>query len=363
MCTAKEVNDLTNFQKYIDPIILSRITYIDEKGKRRVKNPYRNRHSYAIIIPDVNDDGNFVWTVPEDIVGKSVFVEFPNQILYRFIVSANTNEVTVIGIPVSTYIEIHVVNPKPLPKSDKDLYWDELDYDAQKSIIAAWGDIDLICNTLYPSTAESELNFDDQNTLKYGLVGFRNNCGNLRNATHGYVDIPTNGLYNPPQPVPQPPSPPPVDPNISHNYDLKFILRWQDNIGTDLDMHAYLNHLFSNRVWYGEKEYGSENDKMWLDFDYTIHGDTGRKDQPEIITVLGFKSSILSIQIINFNGKSITEDVTLDVVDIKQSILKSYTIPAYALTGRQNYWVCDVNLATKSVIDKMKNIPSIGTFN
>ena len=356
---------------YIDPILLDSITYTDENGKRRVKNPYRNRHSYDIIVPAVNDQGNFVITVPEDVVGKSVFVDFPAKVMYRFIVSAATNEVTVIGIPPFTYIELHVVNPKPLPRSDNDLLWDELDYDAQKSIMAAWGDIDLICNVLYPSTADSEFNFDEQNTLKYGLIGFRNNCGNLRNAGWGYKDIPRNGHYMPPQPEPTPPPlppapepPKPTDPDINHLYDLKFVLRWQNSSRADLDMHAFLNHDISSRVYFSRVQFGSGDNQMWLDYDYQSHDATGRETQPEIVTVLGYKTSTISIQIHNYNKGALTEQVTLDVMDESQKVLRSYVIPASALGGaNKSYWVCDVALGSNVITDKRKEIPAVGTFN
>jgi hypothetical protein len=353
-----------DFDRYVDPLFLDRITYIDSEGKRRVKNPYRNRKSYDIIVPSVNDAGNFIFVVPESVVGKSVFVEFPNKVMYQFTVNPQTNEVTVIGVPPLTYIEINVVNPQPLPPSDDDLYWDELGYDAQKAIVAAWGDIDLICNVLYPSSVEVELDFDDQNTLKYGLVGWKNNCGNDKNTNWGRPMAPPNRTYFPPQPVPTPPPPPPPpDPDVGHDYDFKFVLRWENNSMTDLDFHGFIDHDPTKRVWFGGKEYGSEPNKMWLDVDYTKHDATGRESQPEIITVIGFPNSTVSLQIDNFNRGVINEDVTVEIFDASQTLLKKYTIPSYALSGAKRYWVCDINLATKTIVEKMKEIPSTGTFN
>lgn len=356
------MNFITNH--YVDPLFLDKITYIDSNGKRRVKNPYRNRKSYGIIVPSVNEEGNYVFKVPEGVAGKSVFVEFPGKEIYRFTVSASTNEVTVIGIPPLTYIEINVVNPNPLPPSDDDLYWDNLDYDAQKSIVAAWGDIDLICNVLYPSSVEVELDFDDQNTIKYGLVGFKNNCGNDKGTMWGRPKAPPNSVYFPPQPEPTPPpEPEPEDPDIDHDYDLKFVLRWQDNSVADLDFYAYLDKNTSKRVFYGAKTYGTGDDRMWLDYDYVRHGANGREDEPEIITVLGFKKSVVSIQINNYNRGIVTEEVTVEVFDLKQNLLKKYTIPSYALSGSKSYWVCDVDLSSLTFIDRMKEIPYVGTFN
>lgn len=352
-----------SYETYIDPLFLDKITYTDSDGKRRVKNPYRNRRSYEILVPKVDSSGNFVFRVPEDVNGKSVYVEFPNKVIYRFTVSAASNEVTVIGVPVFTYIEVNVVNPKPLPPTNNDLYWDALGYDAQKSIVAAWGDIELVCNVLYPATAESELGFDDQNTIKYGLVGWKNNCGNDRNTNWDRPKAPRNGVYYPPQPEPTPPQEVPTDPEIGHDYDLKFVLRWQNNSSTDLDFYAFLDHTSSNRVFYGNREYGSGEDKMWLDNDHTQHGQDGRETQPEIITVLGFKQSVLSIQINNYDREPITENVTVEILDIDQNVLKTFTIPSYALSGSKNYWVCDVELATRAITSKMKEIPSVGTFN
>jgi len=350
-----------DYSRYIDPFFLSKITYIDADGKRRVKNPYRNRKSYDIIVPSVNDDGNFVFLVPESVVGKSVFVEFPGNTRYQFVVNPQTNEVTVIGIPPLTYIEVVVVNPQPLPPSPDDLYWDELGYDAQKSIVAAWGNIELVCNVLYPATAESELGFDEHNTIKYQLVGWRNNCGNEKGTSFTKINAPKNGIYFPPPPPP--PLDPPTDPEINHDYDLKFVLRWENSTNTDLDFHAYLDHTYDKRVWYGGKTYGTEPNKMWLDYDYTMHNDTGRETQPEIITVMGYKNSTISLQINNFNRGVLKEEVIVEIFDASQKLLKKYTIPYYALSGEKKYWVCDVDLATKAITDKLKEIPSMGTFN
>lgn len=347
--------------EYVDPIFLEKITYIDTNGRRRVKNPYRNRKSYPIIVPSVNDEGNFVFVVPEGVVGKSVFVEFPAKKIYQYTVNASANEVTVIGIPPLTYIEINVVNPNPLPPSDDDLIWDNLSYEAQKAIIAAWGDIDLICNVLYPITVESELDFDDHNTIKYTLVGWKNNCGNFKGADWGRPESPPNGIYFPPQPEP---TPPPTDPDIEHEYDVKFVLRWQNNTPTDLDFYAYLDKNASRRVFYGSKEYGSGDNKMWLDYDYIGHGPIGREHEPEIITVLGFKTSVVSIQINNFNAGTLNEEVTVEIFDREQNLLRRYSIPFYHLSGgRKSFYVCDVNLSDLSITDKMREIPSVGTFN
>lgn len=346
---------------YIDPLFLEKITYIDSEGKRRVRNPYRNRKSYGIIVPSVNEEGNFVFKVPDGVAGKSVFIEFPGKKIYSFTVNASTNEVTVIGIPPLTYIEINVVNPNPLPPSKDDLYWDELNYDAQKAIVAAWGDIDLICNVLYPSTVESELDFDDQNTIKYGLIAFKNNCGNLKSVDWERPKAPPNGIYFPPQPEPTPPQP--TDPDIEHEYDMKFVLRWESNTFTDLDFHAYLNKDASKCVYYGSKTYGSGSNMLWLDYDYIFHDIGGREMQPEIITVLGFKDSVLSLQINNYSNGPLTEEVTVEIFDNAFNLQKKYAIPPSFLSGRKSYWVCDVHLSTGAIVEVLKPIASIGTFN
>lgn len=352
---------MVDYSKYVDPIFLDRITYTDKDGKRRVKNPYRNRHSYCIIIPSVNADGHFVWIVPEEITGKSVFVTFPAEVMYKYTVNAETKEVTVRDIPVFTYIEINVVNPKPLPPSDNDLLWDELGYDAQKSIVAAWGDIELICNVLYPASAESELGFDDQNTIKYGLVGWKNNCGNDKGTMWNRPKVPPTGIYHPPQPVPVPPPPPPTD--VGHDYDYKFVLRWEDGTRTDVDFYGYIDHSSSKGVSYQRKEYTSGQDKMWLDRDYTSHGTGSYEHEPEIITILGFKTSTVSIQVNNYNAGTLTQNIVVEVVRADQSIVKAYTIPYYHLSGNRNsFWVCDFDPMTGTLTDKMKAV-TLGTFN
>ena len=52
---------------------------------------------------------------------------------------------------------------------------------------------------------------------------------------------------------------------------------------------------------------------MWLDYDFTRHGPNGYEEEPEVLTVLGFKRSILSIQLQNFNSRELTEDALIEI--------------------------------------------------
>lgn len=150
--------------------------------------------------------------------------------------------------------------------------------------------------------------------------------------------------------------------DVTHDYDYKFLLRWEDNSEADLDFHGFIGYNNSKHVSYEQKEYTDGTNKVWLDYDYTSHGPNGRDDQPEVITVQGFTSSMLSLQIHNYNGETLNEDVTVEIRRDTGTLIKKYSIPASALSGKTSYWVCDVNLSSGSTTDRMKAISSVGQF-
>lgn len=152
------------------------------------------------------------------------------------------------------------------------------------------------------------------------------------------------------------PTPPPVDPDIDHEYDWKIILRWQNSCRTDLDLHGYFSD--GSRVYYGEREIGNGNNKAWLDFDYTSHdGNNDKEDKPEIITILGAVSESVRIKVNGFSRTSdMNEDATVEIQKVennKLTTLKTYRIPKELLDGDREVTICDIDLISKQIIDKL----------
>lgn len=153
--------------------------------------------------------------------------------------------------------------------------------------------------------------------------------------------------------------------DIAHDYDIKVTLRWESNSSVDLDLHGYINHRREWGVNFTQKEYfASADDKLWLDFDYRKHGPNGYEVEGEVITVLGFAGEMLSIQLDNFNGGSLRSDPVLEVAIDGKDLVQRVVIPRALLnlwsTGK--VWVCDIELASQSVLPKLVSITEMGVF-
>lgn len=143
------------------------------------------------------------------------------------------------------------------------------------------------------------------------------------------------------------------DPDISHDYDWKFVLRWESNCRTDLDLHGEFSD--GTEVYYGNREVGYGDDKAWLDHDHTDHrGSNDREDKPEILTVLGAISDSIRISVKPFSREDdLTEDATLEVYKLENGTirpLRVFTIPYRELRRGNNVSVCRVNLQTDDII-------------
>lgn len=152
---------------------------------------------------------------------------------------------------------------------------------------------------------------------------------------------------------------------IDHPYDIKVTLRWENNSPVDIDMHGFVDKNINKKVWYSSKEYfETEEDKLWLDHDFTSHDENGYEVQPEILTVLGFKSSILSIQLQNYNARELTQDISVEVSKADDTVLATYTIPKNLLNqeSTRNIYVCDIDLNKKKVTENIKAIGTVGEF-
>ncbi len=151
---------------------------------------------------------------------------------------------------------------------------------------------------------------------------------------------------------------PPDVPPITHGYDYMFVMRWEDDSRTDLDLHGFLDYSPVKAVWYPStyREYAEGNNKMWLDYDYRGH--QSRQDEPEIITVKGFKDSVLSICINNFGNRKLSEEVTLEVFDNQGNLKKKYVLDFYRQSEGvfEAFWVLDIDLSTGVITDKLQHL-------
>lgn len=153
--------------------------------------------------------------------------------------------------------------------------------------------------------------------------------------------------------------------DIAHDYDIKFTLRWDSNTRCDLDLHGYLDHNRDMGVWFRHAEYSeSETDKLWLDFDFVLHGPNGYETQPEVITVLGCKDKTLSIQVENFNNGNLRDNPVLEISTMDGEMLETITIPKtmFGLATLDKVWVCDIDLSTRTITKKLTAIENMGTF-
>lgn len=142
------------------------------------------------------------------------------------------------------------------------------------------------------------------------------------------------------------------DPDISHDYDWKFVMRWQSNCSTDLDLHGEFDD--GTHVYYGSKENGYGNNMAWLDYDYTRHdGNNDREDKPEILTVLGAISDYIEIYIVPYAREhDLSEDVTLEIYKLENgrvNPLRVVTIPYRKFLTSDKVSVCQVNLRTDEI--------------
>ncbi|OON99136.1 MAG: hypothetical protein ATN35_02175 [Epulopiscium sp. Nele67-Bin004] len=104
----------------------------------------------------------------------------------------------------------------------------------------------------------------------------------------------------------------------------------------------------TKKVMYNNKNYAMDDDnQLWLDRDYRIqYTDV----TPEIITWLGFSSSVLTIQLTNYNGRVLTQDPIITIHSLSGAELANITIDKFLLTSEEiTINVAEINLATNAV--------------
>lgn len=136
-------------------------------------------------------------------------------------------------------------------------------------------------------------------------------------------------------------------PPIDNPYNWLVVMRWEDGSSADLDLHCYFNCDPNKHVYFSEKELViDEQNKAWLNYDYTSHGANGRQEQPEIISILGMSSHTSSIYITNYNKGTISENVSIEIYkregnqDVK---VNTVTIEPSQISGEKTIYVGNIN--------------------
>lgn len=167
-----------------------------------------------------------------------------------------------------------------------------------------------------------------------------------------YIDLSINNYI--PTPEPDEEETPPID----HDYDWLIVMKWEDNTNTDLDLHCYIDCNANNHVYHSTKELTlSENDRAWLDYDYTSHGAGDRENKPEIITILGMDDHISNIYLTNYNAGTITEDVTIEVYrwqNGKNTKQDTIVISPNNISGEKTLYIG--NIKNNAFVRKIQNV-------
>ncbi|MCG8538751.1 MAG: hypothetical protein MJA82_02275 [Clostridia bacterium] len=157
---------------------------------------------------------------------------------------------------------------------------------------------------------------------------------------------------------------------IPHAYDYKIVLRWEGNVGTDMDLHVYFDHSPLKHLYYGNPklEVDSKN-KAWHDIDHLEHRNSDDYDKrPEITTILGKPYDTANIKVHAFSGeKELSQDLAVEIykvdekgIDILQRI---YTFPSSIFKNvSKTYYVCDIDLTTDVIRSIEKSLFNLDDF-
>lgn len=148
---------------------------------------------------------------------------------------------------------------------------------------------------------------------------------------------------------------------VNHDYDYKVILEWESGTTADIDIHCVLDCDSSKHIYYQNKVYGNEPNKVWLDVDYTSHSQVQIK--PEILTILGKPGQMAHLYIKNFNGGPIRESVVLKIYRkgiTGDNLFKIFEItPEKIDSSRKTFFICSLDLYSGNVLEHLKEIPHI----
>lgn len=173
------------------------------------------------------------------------------------------------------------------------------------------------------------------------IFTLNNKSGNSRQTM---VDLEYLEKLEPPIP-PEPPNPPhePTIGDIKHDWDIAVVLKWESNIATDVDLHAFMD---STHVWYSNLQ---ENN-LYLDFDCLTH--IGN-EKTEILSVQGNTDKVLNIYVNHYSGSDLTEPATIQIYKngVAPTIIKEYQITLLPSDYDYLVGVCSINLGTLNIND------------
>ncbi|CAK7055564.1 hypothetical protein [Tissierella sp.] len=148
-------------------------------------------------------------------------------------------------------------------------------------------------------------------------------------------------------------------PPINNPYDWLVVMRWEDGSSADIDLHCYFDCNSNKHVYYSERELViDEENKAWLNYDYTRHGANGRQDEPEIISILGMNNYTSNIYITNYNKGTIEENVTIEIYkreDNKDVRIHTATIAPSQISEEKTIYVGNIKNGEFIVIKE--NVP------
>lgn len=148
-------------------------------------------------------------------------------------------------------------------------------------------------------------------------------------------------------------------PTVDHDYDLKVIMRWEDNTPIDMDLRVMLDMEPNTEVHYANRKLKTDEGTMWLDYDYTSHGSGDFVAKPEIVTVLGFERRRVNIFVNKYSsGGRLNRDVDLliyESIGNKDKLLARFKIDKNQIDyGRRLCHVADVSMLTGRVFEKLE---------
>lgn len=146
---------------------------------------------------------------------------------------------------------------------------------------------------------------------------------------------------------------------ISHDYDMKVVMRWEDNTPIDMDLYLTIDSDPSTKVYYANKHLSYENGEAWLDYDYTSHSTGDYAAKPEVATILGLKDKRVNVYVNKFtSGGELRENVDVLIYEKTQlgdRLKASFEIDKDMInTNNRTCYVADISMRTKRVFDKME---------
>ncbi|BDR72228.1 hypothetical protein K144316041_09360 [Clostridium tetani] len=147
-------------------------------------------------------------------------------------------------------------------------------------------------NTFYKVNANTPISFI-----------LHNNSGNSR-QTMVDLEYLIGEIVTPPEPPIEEPETPTID-DILNDWDIAVVMQWEANTMADIDLHAVIGDKY---IYFGNKEEWN----FFLNFDFRQHM---TNQNPEILSVKGYKNKKLEIYIHNFDGIGLNEPVNLKVYE------------------------------------------------